>query len=45
MTWKSGDDNVRGYKFAYDNLNRMQNAIYGEGESITPPTGRNFSEM
>ena len=44
MTWKSGDDNVRGYKFAYDNLNRMQNAIYGEGESITPPTGRNFSE-
>lgn len=24
MTWKSGDDNVRGYKFAYDNLNRMQ---------------------
>lgn len=44
MTWKSGDEGMRGYKFTYDNLNRMQNAVYGEGASITPPTGKNFSE-
>lgn len=44
MTWKSGEDGIRGYKFTYDNMSRMRNAIYGEGTSITPPTGKNFSE-
>lgn len=44
MTWKSGEDGIRGYKFTYDNMSRMRNAIYGEGISITPPTGKNFSE-
>ena len=44
MTWKSGEDGIRGYKFTYDNMSRMKNAIYGEGTSITPPTGKNFSE-
>ena len=43
-TWKSGEDGIRGYKFTYDNMSRMRNAIYGEGTSITPPTGKNFSE-
>lgn len=44
MIWKSGDEGLRGYKFSYDNLSRMQNATYVEGTSITPPTGKNFSE-
>lgn len=31
MTWKSGTEStVRGYKFTYDGLNRMLDAIYGE---------------
>lgn len=44
MTWKSGEDGIRGYKFTYDNMSRMRNAIYGEGTSITPSTGKKFSE-
>ena len=44
MTWKSGDDGIYGYKFTYDNLDRMRNATYGEGVNITPPAGKNFSE-
>lgn len=44
MTWKSGTESViRGYKFTYDNLNRMKNAEYGEGSTISTNAGR-FSE-
>lgn len=45
MTWKSGEDGIRGYKFTYDNMSRMRNAIYGEGTSITPSTGKNSQRM
>lgn len=24
MTWKSGEDGIRGYKFTYDNMSRMK---------------------
>ena len=44
MTWKSGTESAtRGYKFTYDNLNRMKNAVYGEGATISANAGR-FSE-
>lgn len=44
MTWKSGTESAtRGYKFTYDNLNRMKNAVYGEGTTISANAGR-FSE-
>ena len=35
MTWNGNDGVSRGYKFSYDGLNRMLNAAYGEGSSIT----------
>ena len=36
MTWQAGDDStVRGYKFTYDGLDRIQNAIYGETASLS----------
>lgn len=35
MTWKAGDESLlRGYKFAYDGLNRLTSAAYGEGNTI-----------
>ena len=31
MTWKAGNETtLRGYKFTYDGLNRMLDAVYGE---------------
>ena len=36
MKWKSGSETTeRGYKFTYDNLNRLTAATYGEGVNIT----------
>ena len=35
MTWKAGDGTLRGYKYAYDDLNRLTAATYGEGTSIS----------
>ena len=44
MTWKSGNEStVRGYKFTYDGLDRMLNAIYGETAGISTNANR-FSE-
>lgn len=43
MTWGSEGDIVRGYKFTYDNLNRLKNAVYGEGGTMSTNVGR-FSE-
>ena len=37
------ESTVRGYKFTYDGLDRLQNAIYGESASINANTNR-FSE-
>ena len=39
--WKTANDNVmRGYKFAYDKLDRLTSASYGEGASFTANRGR-----
>ena len=44
MTWRAGSEGtMRGYKFAYDGLDRLENATYGEGMFINANTGR-FSE-
>ena len=44
MTWKfDTGSTLRGYKFTYDNLNRLTEANYGEGETLTSNTGR-FTE-
>ena len=44
MTWKAGNESVtRGYKFSYDNLNRLTTATYGEGISISSNANR-FTE-
>ena len=44
MTWKAGNETtLRGYKFTYDGLNRMLDAIYGEGTNIGSNVNR-FTE-
>lgn len=44
MTWKAGSEStVRGYKFTYDGLDRLTNAVYGETSSISSNINR-FSE-
>ena len=41
MTWQSGNETTtRGYKYTYDGVNRLKNAFYGEGESLTENSGR-----
>ncbi|WP_194956224.1 hypothetical protein, partial [Bacteroides acidifaciens] len=37
MQWTTGtttSDSSRGYHFAYDGLNRLKNAVYGEGSQL-----------
>ena len=44
MTWQAGGEvTTRGYKFTYDGLNRMLDAVYGEGTSLTTNANR-FTE-
>ena len=44
MTWKAGNETtLRGYKFTYDGLNRILDAVYGEGTSISSNANR-FTE-
>ena len=44
MTWKAGNESTtRGYKFSYDNLNRLTSAVYGEGTSVGSNANR-FTE-
>ena len=44
MTWKAGNETTqRGYKFAYDGLNRLTSVTYGEGTSISSNANR-FTE-
>lgn len=41
MQWKSfGETKMRGYTFEYDNLNRLLNANYGEGDNLQTAIGR-----
>lgn len=34
MKWTGSDNVTRGYKFTYDGLDRMKDAVYGEGDLI-----------
>ena len=44
MTWKAGNEaTTRGYKFVYDDLNRLTTATYGEGTGISGNANR-FTE-
>ena len=44
MTWKAENETtLRGYKFTYDGLKRMLDAVYGEGTSLTTNANR-FTE-
>ena len=44
MTWQAGGETtLRGYKFTYDGLNRMLDAVYGEGTNIGSNANR-FTE-
>lgn len=41
MTWKTSNETVtRGYRLSYDNLSRLTNAAYGEGNDISGNAGR-----
>lgn len=41
LRWQvAGDNTVRGYKLSYDGLNRMTNAVYGEGTAISDNPNR-----
>lgn len=41
MTWQCGTgQSERGYKFEYDRLNRLTDALYGEGSQISENAGR-----
>ena len=45
MTWKSGSEDVRrGYRFTYDTPNRLKDAKYGEGSTLTQNLNR-FNEQ
>ncbi len=45
MKWKAGAETAeRGYKFAYDGLNRMASAYYGEGSALTASSNR-YNEL
>ena len=45
MKWKAGDETTeRGYQFAYDRLNRMASAYYGEGSALTASSNR-YNEL
>ena len=45
ITWQAGGETIlHGYKFTYDGLNRMLDAVYGEGTSISSNANR-FTEM
>ena len=40
LTWENaGYKQKRGYKFTYDNLNRMTNAAYGERDNLSDKAG------
>lgn len=46
MKWKSaGETEMRGYTFEYNNLNRLLNANYGEGDNLQAAIGRFNEEL
>jgi RHS repeat-associated protein len=45
MHWKIKNDIHRGYSFSYDMLNRLTNASYGDGTSLTGNTNAFQEEM
>ncbi|SHF35651.1 hypothetical protein SAMN05444349_1175 [Bacteroides faecichinchillae] len=45
MKWKAGTETIfRGYKFTYDGLSRLKNAVYGEGATLVSNLNR-FNEQ
>ena len=45
MTWKTGDSSAdKGYKYSYDGLSRLTDAVYGEGTSLSANADR-FNEQ
>ncbi|MDD3036495.1 DUF6443 domain-containing protein [Bacteroides sp.] len=45
MTWKAGSETTaRGYKFTYDGVSRLKNAVYGEGDNLSLNVNR-FNEQ
>ncbi len=45
MTWKTGDSSAdKGYKYSYDGLLRLTDAVYGEGTSLSANADR-FNEQ
>jgi len=38
LTWQNDASTTRGYRFSYDGLSRLKDAIYGEGEGLTRNT-------
>ena len=45
MLWKAGTETIqRGYRFTYDELSRLKDALYGEGATLASNTNR-FNEQ
>ena len=45
MSWKAGSEtSPRGYRFTYDGLSRLKDALYGEGTTLAANTDR-FNEQ
>ena len=45
MSWKAGSEtSPRGYRFTYDGLSRLKDALYGEGATLVANTDR-FNEQ
>lgn len=44
MTWQTDTLTTHGYKFSYDGLSRLKDAVYGEGASLTDNSNR-FNEQ
>ena len=34
MTWKVENDMLRGYTYAYDQMNRLTGAVYADGDNL-----------
>lgn len=44
ITWQAASSGISGYKFSYDDLNRMKDAIYGEGNNLNE-NSNHFNEQ
>lgn len=45
MSWRTGMDGEKGYRFSYNRQSMLTDADYGEGESLTDNTGRYDESM